>query len=180
MNKYFRSLFYAAAGIIVLATTACKPRTDSGEMSLAVKISPTPTATPRQKGQQVQQEETLMPYRQLTAVEWFTKKNISVEEEKTVDAIIEILRKDEGRTESPENLARWAERNLQILMLEGQKLSNISPLLALRNLSTLSIIGNSFRQSQVDELVRGLPKLRNLVTDPGVSCRANLKVNCLQ
>jgi Leucine-rich repeat (LRR) protein len=174
MFYLLKNPLFAVSGFASLFLASCKPQSTSSELSAAA----TPEATPQV--QQKQQADVITSVRQLTAGEWFAKKNISSEEARTVDAIIDSLKVTEQRDGTPDNLARWAEKNLQVLSLDYQKLSNISPILAFKNISTLSIVGNSFGQPQVDELVRGLPKLKNLLTDQGINCKANPKVICLK
>ncbi|MEN9826905.1 MAG: hypothetical protein RI953_2650 [Pseudomonadota bacterium] len=129
-------------------------------------VTPTPVAS-------------LKPRNLLSATEWLTKKNISDEEARTVDALLESISTMEGKSGSAESLARWAEGGLRIVLLDGKNLTNISPILVFKNISTLHITGNRFAQPQIDELLKGLPKLKVLALDPGLSCSANPKVNCL-
>jgi predicted nucleic acid-binding protein len=180
MNITLKNRLFVVTGLVFFLAAACKPQSNSGELSVSAKTTPTPVASPQTQGPQVQSSQIEVKSRRLSAVEWFTKQNVTAEEERTVDAIIESLRNVDLREGTPQSLALWAERNLQVLQLDDRKLSNISPILAFRNISTLSIVGNSFSQSQVDELLRSLPRLKNLLTDRGISCRANSQVTCLQ
>ncbi len=168
------------AFLLFAFATACKPQTDANEASSSKQSVET-----TQQSQQVQDQSGVQKISGkartgLTLTQWLTKQNISTEESRTVDAILENITEIELRKGEPAELARWADKNLQVLSLDDKNLTDISPILTLKNISTLSIVGNKFTQSQVDELVTGLPKLRNLLTDRGVSCRANPKVTCLQ
>ncbi|NBW81095.1 hypothetical protein EBR21_05010 [bacterium] len=164
----------AASGLLF----GCKQASSSNTMGAfgnqrqnsAEQEDPSATPTP---------EASLKPRNLLSATEWLGKKNISEEEARTVDALLESISIMDRKSGSGESLARWAESGLQIVLLDGKNLTNISPILAFKNISTLHITGNRFSQPQIDELLKGLPKLKNLVLDPGLNCSANPKVNCL-
>jgi len=174
-----KNLCSLALTLLVFAT-ACKPQTDANEASSSKQSAETAPQSQQGQEQSGVQKMSTKARTGLTLTQWLTKQNISVEEGRTVDAIIANITEIEMRKGEPAELARWADKNLQVLALDDKNLTDISPILTLKNISTLSIVGNKFTQTQVDELVTGLPKLRNLVTDRGVSCRANPKVTCLQ
>ncbi|MFZ9519026.1 MAG: hypothetical protein ACO3A4_00970 [Silvanigrellaceae bacterium] len=144
--------------------------TDSNRQNPVVQNNKGATPTPSTTSNQV---------RQLTAMEWFSKKNVSVEEARTVDALLQSVVVLENKSGSPESLARWAAGGMKVAVLDGQNLTNISPILAFKNISTLHITGNRFDQSQIDELLKGLPKLKVLALDKGLTCDANPKVTCM-
>lgn len=164
--------------MIVAHSAGCKPQQQAETTSTSGR-TPATQSTAQSNQPLINKAADSTNQRKLTAEQWLTKQNISKEEELTVDAILESLRLNDQRAGRPEEAARWAERNLQILDLSSKNLTNVSPILAFKNISTLSVNGNKFSQSQIDELVKSLPNLRILVTDPGLNCDAKPKVTCL-
>lgn len=163
---------------LVAHSLGCKPQ-QQAETSSASDRVPATQATAQNKQSLNNKPADTTTRRSLSAEQWLTKQNINKDEELTVDAILESLRLYDQRAGRPEEAARWAERNLQILDLSSKNLTNVSPILAFKNISTLSVNGNKFSQPQIDELVKSLPNLRILVTDPGLNCDAKPKVTCL-
>ncbi|MEY3903033.1 MAG: hypothetical protein RL189_2339 [Pseudomonadota bacterium] len=161
---------------LLASLTACKPATES--QSAASAQSKVTEQTQTANNDQTVQSVTAV--RTLSAEEWLSKKKLSAEEERTVDAILDSMSMYHVNIEKPADLARWATRKLEHVDLSGKNLTNISPILAFKNVSTLHLLGNKFTQRQIDELLRGLPKLKTLVTDEGLNCSANLKVTCLK
>ncbi|MEN9810180.1 MAG: hypothetical protein RLZZ488_1747 [Pseudomonadota bacterium] len=161
---------------IVASLAACKPATESLSSSSSQNKAAEQAQT-KNNGQAVQ---TAPAVRTLSAEDWLSKKNLNAEEERTVDAILDSMTMYHLNIEKTADLARWAARKLDHVDLSGKNLTNISPILAFKNISTLHLLGNKFTQRQIDELLKGLPKLKTLVTDEGLSCSANLKVTCLK
>lgn len=149
----------------------CKPTTD-GQVASSERVSSDPTPVNNQ------QPEQSSP-RKLTAEQWFSKKGISAEEARTVDAVIDSIQVMGGPESKPATLARWAERNVQILALDNLGLTEVSPILVFKNVTTLSLSGNKLTQKQIDQVLISLPKLKILTIDSGLNCEVNRKVKCL-
>jgi hypothetical protein len=118
----------------------------------------------------------------LSVAQWFSKKDLTPEEIKTVDAILDYISRNGGPSGSPEVVARYAERKLWAMSLDGSRLSDIGPILALKKMTHLTLVDNFFSQSQIEELLTGLPELRTILVDDYIQCRPDLnpKVTCLK
>ncbi len=120
--------------------------------------------------------------RGLSLAQWFSKQGLTAQEIKTVDAILNYISLTGGPSGNPETVARYAERSMDILSLDSLGLNEVGPILQLKSLSHISLSGNAFSQSQIEELITGLPKLRTIVVDANIQCRNDLnpKVKCLK
>lgn len=120
--------------------------------------------------------------RGLSLAQWFSKQGLTAEEIKTVNAILNYVSIMGGPTGNAEDAARFAERKLDALGLDGLGLSDVGPILALKSLTHLTVTLNSFSQAQIEELLVGLPNLRTISVDGHIQCRPDLnpKVKCLK
>lgn len=159
-------------GCLLGLATGCKPTSAGNVATSATTPSPVPTATVKTQAEQNSP-------RKLTAAQWFSKQNISPEEARTVDAIISSIESMGGPESKGATLGRWAERNVQMLALDNLRLTEISPVLVFKNLTTISLIGNKLTQKQINEILTSLPKLKILTIDSGLNCDVNRKVTCL-
>ncbi|MEY4064364.1 MAG: hypothetical protein RIR26_572 [Pseudomonadota bacterium] len=191
-----KQLFHAALGclpFLVLGTASCKPLTSSesetaaGRQVITERIqkssaegdaAPTPSAGARDSKQHI---DATAASKKLTTEEWFSKKDLTPEEVRTVDALLDAIPSFGGPSGNPTGAARWASGRLDSLSLDGLKLTEIGPVLTLKGLVTLSLHGNKLQQEQIDALLAGLPNLRTLVIDAGLKCdEAKFpKVTCL-
>lgn len=120
--------------------------------------------------------------RNLSISQWFSKQGLSAEETRTVDAILDYIRLSGGPSGDVAAVARFAERKLDVMALDGADLRDSSPLLALKALVHVTLTGNFFSQAQINELISSLPNLRTISIDASVVCPTGLnpRVTCLK
>jgi len=118
----------------------------------------------------------------LTSVQWLTKEEVTPAESKTVDSLIKSIRDFYGPVHNLNSTANWAEKNMQIVYLNNERLTEISPILVFQKIVTLSMPGNNFTQDQLNELLASLPNLKTLVKDKGLKCDSIKypKVTCIE
>ena len=153
----------AVMSVLLMSVFAgCKHHSSPGsEQSVA-----SPTAAP---------EESLVSETKsfrigLTSVQWLTKEEVTPAESKTVDSLIKSIRDFYGPVHNLNSTANWAEKNMQIVYLNNEGLTDISPLLVFKKIVTLSMPGNNFTQDQLNGLLASLPNLKTLVKDKGLKC----------
>ncbi len=120
--------------------------------------------------------------RNLSISQWFSKQGLSAEEIRTVDAILDYIRLSGGPSGDVAAVARFAERKLDVMALDGAELRESAPLLALKSLVHVTLTGNYFSQAQINELISSLPNLRTISIDASVVCPTGLnpRVTCLK
>jgi hypothetical protein len=144
--------------------------------------SPTPSASSEQIASDSKQSgASTSESKKLSIEQWFSKKNITTEEIRTVDALLDMIPTFGGPADDPIAAARWASGRLDSIALDGKKLTEIGPVLPLKRLVTITLHDNKLRQEQIDELLASLPNLRTLVIDAGLKCDREKypKVTCL-
>ena len=178
LNSRLKSFAYAAVLFSCFANVfGCKPQNISESASVSMPSQPGETPVAHPTAGNVSE-----PRSGLTIAQWLTKDGVSEDEARTVDVILANIISFGGPANDPKKAARWAESNLNVIGLDGEKLTNISPLLAFENITTLGLTGNKFTQAQINELLASLPKLRILSIDPYLSCNKETypKVTCLK
>ncbi len=165
----------AVMSVLLMSVFAgCKHHSSPGsEQSVA-----SPTAAP---------EESLVSETKsfrigLTSVQWLTKEEVTPAESKTVDSLIKSIRDFYGPVHNLNSTANWAEKKMQIVYLNNEGLTDISPLLVFKQIVTLSMPGNNFTQDQLNGLLASLPNLKTLVKDKGLKCDSIKypKVTCIE
>ena len=174
------SKHFATAVLTVFFTsvfTGCKqPSTPGTEQSVGI-----PTATPGATTDPLASKAKAFRSG-LTATQWFTKEGVTPAESKTVDALIKSIGDYGGPVNGPVSAARWADKYMQIVSLNDEGLTEISPILVFKKIVTLSMSGNNFTQDQLNELLASLPNLKTLVKDKGLKCDSIRypKVTCIE
>ncbi len=167
-----------------VALVGCKPSQVSESASLGRdSITPTPMPSQEPEDQSPQEKLNRPAYRTgLSLTDWFTKKNISAAEAKTVDALLDSVEGFGGPSGNPVAAARWAEGRMQVAFLAGYGLTEVSPILLLKRISTLYITGNKLTQEQFNALLENLPNLKTVVKDPYITCDNIMypRVACLE
>ena len=174
------SKHFATAVLSVFLTslaTSCKQHSTLGaEQSVG-----SPTATPGATTEPLASKAKAFRSG-LTATQWLTKQGVTPAESKTVDALIRSIGDFGGPVSNPISAARWADKYMQIVSINDEGLTEISPLLVFKKIVTLSMSGNNFTQDQLNELLASLPNLKTLVKDKGLNCDSIKypKVTCIE
>lgn len=190
MSQSLKSIFCSKGQlltIMLLVSTAqgCKSQRESDIASLrqssGESIASLPsTSTAQDQQSPIQMEPKIVINK--SASDWLTKKDVTTEQSKTVDAILDGIRDFGGPSKAPIDAAKWAERNLQVLALDQRELTDLSPLLAFKGIITLSLTGNNISQEELDKVISHLPNLKTLVKDKGLRCNKekHSKLTCLE